>query len=55
MSCGEYLKTNPVRGAMCAQQLHAGSGKVSFQAGDIDMFLASGRHLQLLVSLWDSF
>jgi hypothetical protein len=44
------FETNTVGGAVRAQQLHTGGGKVSFEAGDINLFRSSRRHLQLLHS-----
>jgi hypothetical protein len=45
---GRILETNAVGGAVGAQQLDAGSCEISFEAGNINLFLSSGGHLQLL-------
>jgi hypothetical protein len=48
------FETNTVNGAVRAQQLHLRSCKVSFKAGDINLFSSSWRHPKLLYSFGDT-
>jgi len=47
------LQTDPIGGAVRAQQFYAGCGEVGLQAGDINVFIGSGRHSSLLGWLGD--